>query len=93
MVEQPENGYEDTALEIAGKGIIKSRYCMLLKSIYCFIFQFFIVIIHILMQYLNIYSFIELYINSSHFIQACLKYKMTCTLSVFSVFIVDFILL
>ena len=34
MVEQPENGYKDTVLEIAGKGIIKSVYCMLLKSRY-----------------------------------------------------------
>ena len=42
MVKQHENGYKDTALEIAGKGIIiKLGYCMLLKSIYCFIFQFF----------------------------------------------------
>ena len=34
MDKQLENGYKDTALEIAGKCInIKSRYCMLLKSI------------------------------------------------------------
>ena len=39
MVKQLENGYKDTALEIAGKCIIKSGYCMLLKSNY--IFQFF----------------------------------------------------
>ena len=40
MIKQPENG-KDTALEIAGKIIIKSGFCMLLKSIYCFIFRFF----------------------------------------------------
>ena len=34
MIEQPESGYKDTALEIAGKGIIKLGYCMLLKSRY-----------------------------------------------------------
>ena len=34
MDKQLENGYKDTALEIAGKCInIKSGYCMLLKSI------------------------------------------------------------
>ena len=36
MVKQLENGYKDTALEIAGKCIIKSGYCMLLKSNYIF---------------------------------------------------------
>ena len=41
MVKQPESGYKDTALEIAGKSILKSGYCKLLKSIYCFMFQFF----------------------------------------------------
>ena len=39
MVKQLENGYKDTALEIVGKCVIKSGYCMLLKSNY--IFQFF----------------------------------------------------
>ena len=34
MVKQLENGYKNTALEFAGKCIIKSGYCMLLKSIY-----------------------------------------------------------
>ena len=34
MVKQLENGYKDTALEIAGKCIIKSGYCMLLILFY-----------------------------------------------------------
>ena len=40
MIKQLENGCKDTALESAGKCIIKSGYCMLLKFIYCSIFQF-----------------------------------------------------
>ena len=79
MVKQPENGSKDyTVLEIAGKRIIQSGYCMLLKSIYCFIFQFFFnVIPHMLYAMSKYVQSIQLYINSSHFIQACLRYKMT----------------
>ena len=68
MVEQPENGYKDTALEIAGKGIIKSVYRMLLKSgstvLYCSSSS---MESHIYMQCLIIYNFIQLcIINSFH---------------------------
>ena len=45
MVKQLENGYKDTALEIAGKYIIKSGYCMLLKSNYLFQFFFNVILL------------------------------------------------
>ena len=42
MDKQLENGYKDTAFEIAGKCInIKSGYCILFE-VYCSIFRFFL---------------------------------------------------